>query len=169
MEQVVATVERVSRALAVIAGAILVFITGSVVADVAFRTLRGQGLPQVVEYSEVLLVALIFLSFAETQRKRGHVGIELVAVRLPERIRVAVEFVGMVVVIAVLIPVTWESATLAFESYVQGEFRFGLVRTPVWPSRAAITIGLVALIGQLVAQLGTALVNVRRTGPTQIW
>lgn len=56
----------------------------------------------------------------------------------------------MVIVVGWMVLVTADRALASFEVR---EFRFGLVRVPVWPARIAIAVGLAAYLLELVIRL----------------
>lgn len=146
-------VSAVAIGMNVLAGAALLYLILSAAADVAFRTLTGRGIPGSIEYGEVVLVMLAFLSLARTQQKDGHVAVDLVTSRLSRRSAAALELLGMTVALVFLIWMTWASYEQAVVSVERGEYRFGTVSAPVWPARVAIAASLLALVGVITVHL----------------
>lgn len=161
MHMIVGFLDRVSRVLAMAAGAALLVIMGSLCLDVGLRKALDHGIPQAVEYSEVLLVIMVFLAWSETQRRGGHVAIELLVRRLPAQARQLIEIAGLILVFVIMMPIVWRTGLDAWHSYQQGEFRIGVAHTLMWPARAAVTLGLVALVGQLLGQIITSIDRAR--------
>ncbi|MEX2291083.1 MAG: TRAP transporter small permease [Mycobacteriales bacterium] len=137
----------------VLAGAMLLYLILSAAVDVVVRALTGRGIPGSIEYGEVALVMLAFLSLARTQQKDGHVTVDLLTSRLPRRTAAGLELVGMSVALVFLIWMTWASYEQAVVSVARGEYRFGTVSAPVWPARVAIAASLAALVGVIAVHL----------------
>ncbi|MGY1915588.1 TRAP transporter small permease [Blastococcus sp. HT6-30] len=156
----------IATTFGVIAALLIVGIMISTALDVLVRQITGSSIPGVVEYSEVLLAGLVFLGLAYAQRTGAHIGVDLVTERLPTRTAHVVRAVGLVVAIAVLLWMTYETAVVAVNSFQVGEFRFGLVPVPIWPIRIVIPLGLVALILELALSTYDEIVGARTGAPT---
>lgn len=137
----------------------------STAADVTARQLTGSSIPGVVEYSEVLMVGLIFLGLAYAQRTGAHIGVDLITERMPVRVAHLVRSVGLVIAIVVVAVMGWETLEVALRSFESREFRFGLVQVPIWPARLLIPIGLGALLLELAVSLYDEVVALRRSTP----
>jgi TRAP-type mannitol/chloroaromatic compound transport system permease small subunit len=146
-------VNAITTVMGVMAGiALLYLIFGSAI-DVLMRLALGWGFPQILEYGEVVLVALVYLSLAQTQRNNGHVSVEIVTNMLPPRIAASVEILGLLVVVGVLTLVTDRAFDIALKSYAQGEYRLGMSKALIWPVRFVLVGGLVLLIGQMLMRM----------------
>jgi TRAP-type C4-dicarboxylate transport system permease small subunit len=128
----------------------LIFLTGT---DVLWRNFHGRSIPGAYEYSEVLLVALVFLSLAWTQKVDAHVSIDLATRAMPERLGRLVQALGIAAALAILVWMTVASVHSALESWVSGEYRIGLAEVPVWPARLAVAFGMFMLVLQLTLRL----------------
>lgn len=117
--------------------------------DVLWRNLMGRSIPGAFEYTEVILVAAVFLSLAWTQRVNAHVSVEIVTNAMPSTIRHLVQAAGLAVAAILLCWMALESGKAAWQSYTSGEFRFGLTRVPIWPARFAVSIGTLLLFLQV--------------------
>lgn len=142
-----------ARVLAVVAGSCIGFLMMLTVVDVARRNLTGRALPGTVEYSELLMVALVFLGLAAAQRRKEHVAVNLVTSRLPVRVSRGIRTAGLAVVIVFIVWMTWETGQEAYRSFSKNEVRIGLQAVRVWPARLAMPLGLAALLLQLVADI----------------
>jgi TRAP-type C4-dicarboxylate transport system permease small subunit len=142
-----------TRFAALLAASGTLFLMLATVADVARRQLTGQPLTGVVEISEVMLVAVVFLGVAYTQREKQHVATTVLTDRLPPRVSGWLRVIGTVVVVVLLLWMIQATSELALESYRRGEYRFGLTRVPLWPARASIPLGLTLLLGEVVRDL----------------
>lgn len=145
-------VNAIARVLAVVAGIVLVVLIVINGVYAVARNALGVNVVGVFETSEVLLPIVALLALAETQRRGDHVSVELLVVRLPDRVASLVEAVGLLTVSIFLSWSTYVSFGGAFESYRSGEYRMGLAEVPVWPARLAIALGLGSLVLQLLVK-----------------
>lgn len=147
------TVRWISTIFAVCASLIISCIMLLTAADVVKRYITGSSIPGVTEFSEVFLVAAVFLGLAFAMRVGAHVGVDLLVARLPARASKTVQVVGMVIALIVLSWMTVETVGTAAHSIAINEFRYGLVKVPVWPAKLIIPIGLAALILECIVFL----------------
>ena len=157
------TIQTVGAVLGIVAGLLLFYLIIGIGLDVTLRAVTGRGIPSVAEYADIVLVGLVYLSLARTQADGGHVASELVAMRLPPRLRVALELLGLIVVLGFLAGLTWFALETAIGSYQRGEYRLGLTGALIWPARWAIVVGLIAWQLQLLVR-GADLVQGLRRG-----
>lgn len=139
----------VYQVLAFLAIACIVVIVLLTVADVVRRSTAGRSVAGVTELSEVMMVAIVFLSLAFAERRGAHVSMTLVRRKLRPRAAAILNGLGLLVMIIVVGWMVWVTAGRAWESFLQQEFRFGLVRVPIWPARIAIVLGLAAYLVEL--------------------
>ncbi|NLA65434.1 MAG: TRAP transporter small permease [Leucobacter sp.] len=120
----------------------MVFIT----IDVIVRTSSGASVPGVLELSETVLVAAVFLGMAYTGATNGHIAVDLVTDRINPKIsRWAVAF-GWTLTCVILVWMIYATGMRAIDSLASNETRMGLVNWPLWPARWFITIGLTAML-----------------------
>jgi TRAP-type C4-dicarboxylate transport system permease small subunit len=159
-------IHAIATTFGVIAALLIVGIMFSTAADVLSRQLTGSSIPGVVEYSEVLLAGLVFLGLAYAQRTGAHIGVDLFTDRMRPRVGHVVRAVGLVIAIAMLLWMTYETTVVAIRSFEVGEFRFGLVPVPIWPVRMVIPLGLVALLLELALTTYDEIVGARTGAAT---
>lgn len=140
----------VSSPFGVFAGALVLVLMALTVVDVTARKLAGQGIPGVIEYAEILLVMVVFFSLASGQVGGVHVKTSVLTSRLGPRARRWVHYPPAVLGMAVVATMIVISAFAAWQSYQSGEYRFGLAQVPIWPARAAVTIGLTMFLFEYV-------------------
>jgi len=141
--------DRVSNALsvglAIISSTLVVMIMLIVTLDVGRRSIGLGSIRGGSELAEVLLVAAAFLALAYAQRVQAHVGTSLLTDRLPASVAHRIEGVGLLLITGLFAWMTYETAGRAWQSFQVGETRFGVRQVTVWPSRAAVALGLAAL------------------------
>lgn len=143
----------ISTTFAVCASSIIAVIMLLTTADVIKRYITGSSLPGVTEFSEVFLVAAVFLGLAFAMRIGSHIGVDIVITRLRPRVSRAVQTIGMVIALVVLTWMAIETIGTAAHSIAINEFRYGLIKVPVWPAKILIPVGLSALILECVVFL----------------
>ncbi len=133
--------------LALVAAALVVLLTVLIVCDVAARYLRWFSLTWALEASEYMLYAITFLGAPWVLREEGHIAIELVVERLPERQRMRLrrltDFLGAAVCALLLVyacRVAWRSYQSGIR--VQKSFTF-----PEWYTFALIPPVMLILLG----------------------
>jgi TRAP-type C4-dicarboxylate transport system permease small subunit len=146
-------VHSLTQILAFIAVFCIVGMMVAIVADVTRRTLAGESIPGVVELAEVAMVVIVFLGLGFAERRGAHVTMTLVVRRLPPRTAAIVNGLGLLLVVLVVGWMVWVTADRALDSFAAREYRFGLVRVPVWPARIAIAVGLAVYFLELVFRL----------------
>lgn len=148
-----AVVRAFTRVLALAAVACIVFMMVAIVADVTRRRLAGESVEGVVELGEVMMVAITFLGLAYAESRGAHVSMTLVVRKLPPRAAASVNALGLLVVVGVVGWMAYVTADRALLSIELQEYRFGLVRIPVWPARIAVAVGLAAYFLELALRL----------------
>lgn len=146
-------VHQLTQVLAFIAVFCIVAMLLAIVADVTRRTLAGESVPGVVELGEVAMVAIVFLGLGFAERRGSHVSMTLVVRKLPPRTAAIVNGLGLLLVVAVVGWMVWVTTDRALDSFAVKEYRFGLVRVPVWPARIAVAVGLAAYFLELIFRL----------------
>lgn len=124
-----------------------------VVLDVAGRALFNSPLPGGNEFSELLLVGMIFLGLAAAQQQRQHFAIEIAVQHLPPRARRYVEIAGWLVSLALVGLLGWLSAQQAWASMLKAEASYGTISFPIWPARMVLAFGLGLLAVQFAVDI----------------
>ncbi len=143
---------RVERALTVLSAVIVCLMMLLVVTQIMARALR-TALPGIVESLELLVVAVVFLGLAYTQSVNGHIRIDVIQNRLPVKWRKALEGLLLALALGTFGIMTYVSGEKAYEAWVLGDYREGLIDYPLWPSKILIPIGVGLLSLRLLVQL----------------
>lgn len=118
--------------------AILMFLT---VSDFIGRYTADYPIPGAGEIGEHLMVAIVFLAFAYTQFKGGHIKVEAATQLMPKRVRAALEVLGLLLGVWLFSMITWRSGIWMWESWATKEFAPGLLSFPVYPAKTALVVG----------------------------
>lgn len=116
---------------AAVAGIALVAMLFVTVTDIV---LRGFGAPLPGAYEIVGWLAAISVAAAlgHTQAHRGHVAIDLLIARFPERARLAIEAITSLVAALLFAVATWQLFVYAYDLQLTGSMSQTL-RAPVYP------------------------------------
>jgi TRAP-type C4-dicarboxylate transport system permease small subunit len=129
--------------------ALIFFMMLFVTADSLLRYGLSQASTFGDELVAFMLVATVAAGLAYTWKEDGHLRVEIINGRLPDRVREPVEavhaFLALLfsVVFAVMV---WR---LAVDSFRLGAVGYGTIRIPLWLPQAALVLGL----GMLVLQV----------------
>ena len=144
----------IAFALAVLATLGIAAIMALTVLDVSARYVVGRPMHGLPEYAEVTLVFSVFLALPFAYLRGNHISVTLLVDRVRRRLRMAILTIGAVISTATLTWMLWSSLQVAIRSVSSGEFRFGMARVPMWPSRVAICVGLLVWILMILSDLG---------------
>lgn len=150
------SVNGISSVLGVLATLATILMMIAIVIDVVNRAVSGRSVPGILELSETALVAAVFLGMAYTGATNGHISVDLLTSKLPDKISRWLIAFGWVATAVILAWLLYATALRAVASTQSNEVRMGLVNWPLWPARWIIVIGLAAM-------LLVALTNVVRT------
>jgi TRAP-type C4-dicarboxylate transport system permease small subunit len=140
-----ARMQELTRGLAVVSALLVMVLVLAITIDSLMRNTGRGALAGVVEYSEIILASLVFLAMPIGQQMGSHISFELVTHRAGVRAGRIMRTVGLgvtVLLIATMAVLAWRELG---ESIANGEFRYGLLRVPIWPARLAIAIGFTML------------------------
>ncbi len=152
----IALIERVERALlalSILSGSATLLIVIVVCADVAGRFIFNSPLHGGVEFSELLMVVLVFFGLAAAQQQRQNYSIELVTRHLPDWTQRLLELLGYVTCLVIVVVLAWPSSKQAVMSFERGEAGFGIVPFPLWPARILLAVGLWLLAIQFACDI----------------
>ena len=116
-----------------------------IVADIILRAAFNIPLPSTVEISESAMVFIAFLAFGYTEATGGHIRVDILASRLPER---AASWLNILFSL-----ILWDTGQQAIESWHVREFMTGLLPLPVYPAKFMVPLGCALLIVQFLVGL----------------
>ncbi len=131
------------------------------VVDVLLRYFLNAPIRGTSEWSEFLLVVVIWLGFAYTMQTKGHISIELFVSRISERKQTYADIFAYFIGLFIMAIVAWMSYKLAVNSWVLGEIGENS-RFPLYPFKGILFIGSAIFFIELLAQLLIHLLKLRR-------
>jgi TRAP-type C4-dicarboxylate transport system permease small subunit len=121
-----------------------------VVTNVAGRYLLNRPLTGTLEFTESLLVIIIFLSVALTQYDGGHIRVTLLTRRLPKTWAHALTVASMLCGAAFFAWCAYAAWIYAVQSYSFNEHEWGEVVFPLWPMKFVVFFGIALLAIQFL-------------------
>lgn len=97
-----------------------------------------QGLDAYAGYS---IAAALFLALPETFQHGDHIRVSLLLQRLPDRIRIALEYWSLLAGVTLATFMTWYGARLVWVSYVTHDVSPSADATPLWIPQITMLIG----------------------------
>jgi TRAP-type C4-dicarboxylate transport system permease small subunit len=140
----------------------LTIMTVIVTGDVILRYVFHAPTKWSVEVSGYLLVVIVMMGLAYTQRERGHIKVDIILRRLPKAVRSWVELVVLVMVFAITIILIYLTAGDFWVSIELKSVSDSVMAFPLAPWQAFIPIGLVILALLLIWEIYTETVKIRR-------
>jgi TRAP-type C4-dicarboxylate transport system permease small subunit len=151
--------------LVFLAGIVVLFLMCLTTADVTGRYVFTRPVYGTVEISELLLVFLVWLVAAATQRSGGHIGLDALPELLKRKNSRAYYWLQSFNALPALILFAL-SAYVFFkdtvDSYAMSEQSFGPLFIKYWPFKLTIAIGCVFLSVRLAIQLIQTIRNIGR-------
>jgi TRAP-type C4-dicarboxylate transport system permease small subunit len=133
--------DRLEDALASIAAAMIVFTVIFVPMDVASRYFFGAPITWVYEVTEYILLMIPCLAMAWLARHNGHVVIDALTSRLPERPRARLAIATHLVVAATCAFIAWWASVVTYTSFRAGALIENVLQTPQWMIYVCIPLG----------------------------
>lgn len=149
--------DRLVRALALLAGAVLVLMVLLTVADVVMRYVFSAPIFGAQDLAELGLLVVVFLGMAHCGRSGGHIAIDIVSERLPRRVRQPVAAAMAAIGAAALLLLAWRSVIAGQRA---ADFGVGsnLLGIPLAPFHGVIAFGAalyaMVLMAEAVRTLG---------------
>ena len=141
---------RLLRALARISAVSTFAMMALVVINVAGRYLLNKPLSGTLEFTESLLVLVIFLSVALTQFDGGHIRVTLLTRHLSAPWARTFNIVCMLAGAAFFTWCAYAAWVFAAQSYSFNEQEWGEVVFPLWPMKFVVFVGILLLAVQFL-------------------
>lgn len=151
-DRFVTIVGRISTAMALVAGVILVVMAIHVTLDVAARTFTRTPIPGTIEFiSYWWMPSLVFLGIGEVERRREQISVTLVTDVLREPWRARAFRIARVLGGIALAFVVYFAFIAFASSFALDQTATGLVPLPIWLAKGVATLGLAQFLLQIVA------------------
>ena len=108
------------------------------------RYVFGYLIPGIYDIVQLLLVWVVFLSLSFTQKENRHIRVEIILRYLSERKRLYLDLAAMSFGCLLCVIMSYQAAKLAWSSLTILEYWPGLLRVPIYPSKIALFLGILA-------------------------
>jgi TRAP-type transport system small permease protein len=152
---------RVSGALHVLAGAIMLLLLAVTVTDIIGRSFFANPLRGTVELTELAVVLLVYLGLAHAEFSDAHISVDLLYVRLGRRAQMAVRAFAGAVTLVVVGVLTWRLWVFT-DQLEAGGYSTGVLRIPLHPVGRLAVLGSLAFGVAVLANLILALQALRK-------
>jgi len=148
-----AAADRVAAIAGAVSGAAVVAMTALVTVEVLSRDLFNRSTLIADEMSGYLLVALTFVGLAPTLRGGGFIRIDTYHARLRGGGHVALDLAIHLLALGYAALLDWHLWQLAADAWQLGTTSIQVSRTPLWIPQAAMAVGGLLLVFDLLARL----------------
>lgn len=134
----------------VIAASALLFMMVSTALDATSRSLFNFPLPGVYEFSEISMAIIVYLGLLWAQYHRKHIRVSLISENKKKREKNALESIGWLFAALFLLVITVPTIEGAYSSFLDKEFRWGIMQMPIWWVKIIVACGLLLAFIQMV-------------------
>ena len=120
------------------AASIVVILMAMVVADIFGRKVLNNPVPMSYEVGAFMLVFIVFMGMAYSQRQKAHIRVEILTLRLAPKPRAIMDLFAYTLGIAIYGAIFYETFKWSYHSFEIGEYVAGLINIPKWPSQFAM-------------------------------
>jgi TRAP-type C4-dicarboxylate transport system permease small subunit len=120
--------------------------------DVLGRFLINKPIMGTLEISEILMGGIVLLSWAYTQRNKGHVAVDLFVARYPVRVRAVINFLTLFLSFVLFVAITKQSTVIAIRCWQEHRV-IPTLDLPTAPFHSIVPIGAALLCIELVVQM----------------
>jgi len=137
-------VSPITRFLHLIGQVTIVFMVLVTVTDVCLRYVFNRPVTGSYELTEFMMAILVFASLGYTMMVRGHVSVDLVVTKLPERIRALLESLTCLVAFVLFAVAAWRNVLQAETAWKRHDVSAELF-IPIGPFILFVALGIAAL------------------------
>jgi len=153
-------IERLSWLGATLAGVILVVVVFLVIYGVLLRYVFRTPGAWSIELPSFMFLAITALALAYVHRLRGHIGVELLVMRLPQRIQRVLSIVGSIALLIYAGFIAWAGWLKAWDHLQHGE-RSVAIGVPLFAVQIILPIALLLLCLQALVEISKEVTELR--------
>ena len=122
--------------------------------DAIMRFIFSAPIPGAFHLEAFILVALISFPLAYCQKIKAHIRVDLVISRIHGKPFYIIEMITLVFTLILFGLATYTTGEDAWRSFITGNYEMGVVKLPIWPSKAFIPLGTGFLCLVLMVDIG---------------
>lgn len=144
---------RVETWMSIVGAVVVMGIMLLTVLDVAGRDFLNRPVPGAYEITEFMLVAAVFLGLALVQAHKRHIQVDFISSRLAPKAQAMLRTVTYLVCLVIFGLIVYQGGRMTYEAWQVGAISEGIVPFPLWPAKALISIGSLAVCFRILIQL----------------
>ena len=152
LDRVEKVVHRAENIFVYIAGLMFLLMMFLGASDVLGRYLFNSPIRGTMEISEIFMGGIVLLSWAYTQKRKGHVAVDLFIAQYPPRLRAVLNFLMLFLSLVLFVIITHQSTALAIK-YWQQQRVILILLIPAAPFRFFVPIGGLLLSIEFIIQM----------------
>jgi len=138
-----------------LAGGLLVFVMSVITTgDIIGRDVIGKSIPGCYELVQYIMVFVVFFGVAYLESKKGNVRVEVLFIRFPGRMKVAVELVSAIFALFIFGIMLYTSGIYTWESWVARETMYGIKGGPLYVWKFGVPFGCFFMCIELFIGMG---------------
>lgn len=130
-----------------------------IVVDVCLRRFFNSPLSWSLEIVQVMLVVVVFFSVAYCAVRGGHISIDALVCRFPERLQAGIDIATSLFGVAVFAAMCWASISSA-QHYMEVKRVTGILPIPIYPFILAVALGSLLMTLAVLVHLLKAVTRV---------
>ncbi len=155
LEKALQSTVRVFNGAGTVVLGVMVLLT---VADVLLRLFLDRPIRGALEIVEFLMVMVVFFAMAYTGLLKGHIVIQILPSRLPERVRAILDSLADLISIGFCSLIIWQGIAQAHMTQLRNDIS-GVLSIPVFPFYSVLVLGVAVMV---LVFLASFLDSVRR-------
>lgn len=150
---------RVIDATTVVGAIAVALMMVHIATDVVAKYVFGVPMPGTITVvSNYYMIVVAFLPLAFTERRNGHISVEVLTEHFPMSVQRALNLIALVISTGVLGAMTWQSWLDADRARLIGTFEIEQdVKLLIWPARYLLPLGCGLMVLTLIAKIAIAL------------
>ncbi len=142
LRRLIEALETLICTIGALALGVMAFVLG---VGIISRYVLNKPIPGVYDIVQLSMVWVVFLSLAYTQRERRHIQVGIITSRLSRTTRALFEIGAYLIGLVFFAVMSWQAWLAAVQSFQIREYWPGLLRTPIYPSKMALCVGVALL------------------------
>ncbi len=148
-------IERLSSAGGIVSGITIVLMSGLILLEVIMRSVAGISILIAEEYSAYLLVVFGSMALAYTFKSEGHIRVDLILSKLPDRGRSIVHLCCSILGFSVFVFVACQAWGQCYGSWLSHETSMYYSKTPLWLPQFSLFLGSALMALQLLSTVAS--------------
>lgn len=146
-------VSGITRRMGAWIGAAAAFLLVIVVVANIITRLLGGGIPGVLDISQSFMVIIAAMMLAYTQAQRGHIGVEFIIKKMPERVQQVTGIITLLLSLIFALLLAWQSWRMAWFSLNVGDHSGVYPYLPLYTTKLILALGVTLLCLQLLVDM----------------